>query len=63
MTIFGLDAGAVGEREHDAVAVLLHSRQAVAEMNGTAIEPARKRIKQIGAVKREIRRAIPSAAL
>ena len=53
----GFDARAIVERQHDAIALLLQSRQAVPKMNGAAIEPARERVKQVGAVKGVIGRA------
>jgi hypothetical protein len=45
------DARAVFEGEHDAVALLLYAGEAVPQMNRAVVEPARQRVKKIGAVK------------
>ena len=59
----GLDLGAIGESEHDTVASLLQSGQAVSQMNGAVIEPAGERIQQVGAMKAVIGRAVAHRSL
>ena len=59
----GLDLSAIGEGEHDAVASLLQSGQAVSQMNGAVIEPACERVQQVGAVKGVIGSAVPRRSL
>jgi hypothetical protein len=59
----GLDASAIGESEGDSVAALLQSGEAVSQMNGAAIEPARQRVQQVGAVKGVIGSAVARRSL
>ena len=54
----GLDPSAIGESDHDAVALLRYACQAMAQMNGAMIEFACERIQQVGAMKGVIRSAI-----
>src|SRR5262245_11699591 len=59
----GLDASAIGESERDTVAALLQSCEAVSQMNGAAIEPAREGVEQVGAVKGVIGSAVARRSL
>ena len=59
----GLDVGAIGESEHDAVASLLYPRQAMSQMNGAMIEPAGERVQEVGAVKGVVGSSVPRRRL
>jgi len=49
----------LAKSEHDAVALLLYSCEAVSQMNGAPIEPAGERVQQVGAMKSVIGGAVP----